>query len=150
MPNIAKILKEEIQRLARKEVKGATANLHRDNVVLKRAVSNLKRRLASMERTNKQLLKYARKHQAEGGEINEGDVDKSRITAKMIRSIRAKLNLSQAELAALLGVSGQSVYQWEHKEGRLTFRGSTRAAIVALRKMNRKEAQKRLEGVKGK
>jgi len=75
------------------------------------------------------------------------DVDKARITAKMIRSIRAKLNLSQAELAALLGVSGQSVYQWEHKEGRLRFHGSTRVAIETLRKMNWKEAQKQLEEV---
>jgi DNA-binding transcriptional regulator YiaG len=68
----------------------------------------------------------------------------------MIRSIRAKLNLSQAEFAALIGVNGQSVYQWEHKEGRLTFRGNTKAAIVALRKLNRKEAQQRLEALRKK
>jgi hypothetical protein len=39
------------------------------------------------------------------------------------------------------------VYQWEHKEGRLSFRGNAKAAIVAIRKLNRKEAQQRLEAL---
>ncbi len=145
MPNIIKALKEEIQRLARKEVKIVTASLHKDNVALKRTAADLKRRIAALERNNRQLLKQAGKHQEEAAQGKSNEVEKARITAKMIRAIRAKLNLSQAELAVLLGVNAQSVYQWEHKEGRLTFRGNTRAAIVALRKMKRKEAHRQLE-----
>ncbi len=145
MPNIIKALKEEIQRLARKEIKTVTAILHKDNVALKRAAADLKRRIAVLERENRQLLKHAGKPREEAAQGTGNEVDKSRITAKMIRAIRAKLNLSQAELAVLLGVNAQSVYQWEHKEGRLTFRGNTRAAIVALRKMKRKEVHHLLE-----
>lgn len=145
MPNIMKALKEEIQRLARKEIKAVTASLHKDNVALKRAAADLKRRIAALERDHRQLLKQVGKRQEEAAQSQDSEVDKARITAKMIRSIRAKLNLSQAELGVLLGVNAQSVYQWEHKEGRLTFRGNTRAAIVALRKMKRKEAHTLLE-----
>jgi len=147
MPNIAKVLKEEIQRLARKEIKVMTGNLYRDNVALKRTIADLKRRLAGLKRDNQRLLKYARKHQEDEVKVKDEEVVKARITAKMIRAICAKLNLSQAEFAALIGVNAQSVYQWEHKEGRLTFRGNTRAAIVAIRKLNRKEAHQQLEKI---
>jgi DNA-binding transcriptional regulator YiaG len=150
MPNIAKVLKDEMQRLARKEVKAALAKLQKDNAVLKRVAADHKRRLLTLERGNRRLLKYASKNQDEAVNVKDEEIGKARVTAKMIRSIRAKLNLSQAEFAALIGVNGQSVYQWEHKEGRLTFRGNTKAAIVALRKLNRKEAQQRLEALRKK
>ena len=61
----------------------------------------------------------------------------------MIRGTRAKLDLSQADFADLVGVNKQSVYQWEHKEGRLSFRGDAKAAIVAVRKLDRGEARQR-------
>jgi DNA-binding transcriptional regulator YiaG len=150
MPNIAKVLKDEMQRLARKEVKAALAKLQKDNATLKRVAADHKRRLLTLERANRRLLKYASKNQDEAVNVKDEEIGKARVTAKMIRSIRAKLNLSQAEFAALIGVNGQSVYQWEHKEGRLTFRGNTKAAIVALRKLNRKEAQQRLEALRKK
>ena len=147
MPNIAIVLKDEMQRLARKEIKAALSRLHKDNVALKRTAADHKRRLATLERGNRKLLKYASKNQAEAVEVKDQEIDRARITAKMIRSIRAKLNLSQTEFAALIGVNGQSVYQWEHKEGRLTFRGNTKAMIVGLRKLNRIEAHQNLEAL---
>ena len=80
--------------------------------------------------------------------VTEDEVGKARIKAKMIRATRAKLGLSQADLAALLGVNGQTVYQWEHKEGRLNFRGNAKTAIVAVRKLERQEAQEKLAALK--
>lgn len=106
-----------------------------------------KRRLVILERDNRRLMKDAQKHQNVDIQPEEQEIDKARITSKMIRAIRAKLNLSQAEFAALAGVNAQSVYQWEHKEGRLSFRGNTKAVIVALRKMNRKTARQKIEAL---
>ena len=68
----------------------------------------------------------------------------------MIRSIRARLKLSQADFAALVNVSPQSVLQWEHKEGRLAFLGQTKAAIIEVRKMKVREAKRRLQEIKQK
>lgn len=147
MPNITKVFQEEMQRLARKEIKAALSRLNKDNAALKKVAIDHKRRLAILERDNRRLLKDTQKGQKEDVQPGEQEIDKARITAKMIRAIRAKLNLSQAEFAALIGVNAQSVYQWEHKEGRLSFRGNTKAVIVAIRKMNRKTARQKLEAL---
>ena len=142
MPNIAQVLKEEIQRLAKKEVKTATTPLHKTTASLRRSVADLKRRLAIVERENKHLLKQAKKSM---GTITDDEVEEARITAKMIKSMRSRLGLSQAKLALLLDVNSQSVYAWEGKRGRLSFRGDTKARIVAVRKLSKSEAQERLE-----
>jgi len=144
MSDIAKVIKEEIRRLARKEARAATAGLRKDSAALKRAVADHKRRIAKLERDNRGLVIEANRRRKEAVQVTDDEVESARITAKMIRAIRAKLGLSQAQLAQLLGVNSQTVYQWEHKQGRLSFRGNAKAAIVEVRKLDRKEAQKRL------
>jgi transcriptional regulator with XRE-family HTH domain len=54
-----------------------------------------------------------------------------------------RLGLSAADLARLLGVSMQSVYNWEHKKA--TPRKEQVAAIAALRSVGKKEARQRLD-----
>ena len=150
MPDIGRVLKEEIQRLARKEVKAATVALRKDNALLKRVAADHKRRIAKLERENRSLLTDAMKRRRESLEVTGKEIDEARITAKMIRAMRSKLGLSQVELAKLLDVNSQTVYQWEHKEGRLSFRGNAKAALIAIRKLNRQEAQQRLEALSAK
>jgi DNA-binding transcriptional regulator YiaG len=140
MPDIAKVLREEIQRLARKEVKAAISPLKKDNANLKRTVADHKRRLAQLERDAKQLLAQAKKSQDSVTKTSGDEVEKARITAKMIKSIRNRLGLSQAKLAKILGVATNTVLLWEQKEGRLTFRNpDTKSAIVGLREMTKAE-----------
>ena len=50
---------------------------------------------------------------------------------------------SAADFATLLGVSGQSVYKWEHGEARP--RARQLEAIAALRGIGKREAAARLE-----
>lgn len=145
MPDIAGVLKEEIQRLARKEAKAATTNLRRDNVTLKRTVAEHKRRLAALERDNRRLLSRINKRQQKSLRTGGEEVEKARITAKMIRSIRERFGLSQSDLAGLLAVSANTVCQWEHREGSLTFRGGTKAAIITLRRERVRDLRMRLE-----
>lgn len=144
MPNIAKILKDEIQRLAKREIKVATDSLRKDNAALKRTVADLKRRLAKLESGNKRQPTNAEADSPKVAVV-ESDEVKAKITGKMIRSIRSRLGLSQADFAKLVGVSGQTVLQWEHKDGRLDFRGNGKAAIVGIRNIGKREAKKRLE-----
>jgi len=47
-------------------------------------------------------------------------------------------------LAKLLGVTGQTVYLWEQKDGRLQLRSNAKAALFALRGIGRREAKARL------
>ncbi len=145
MPDIAKAFKEEIQRLARKEIKAAVGGLRKDSAALKRAVADHKRRLARLERENRRLSTDFEKRRKESVKVTDTEVERARITGKIIRAIRSKLGLSQAELAQLLAVNPQTVYQWEHKEGRLAFRGNAKAAVVEVRKLTKQEARQRLE-----
>ena len=149
MPNIAKVLKDEFARLAKKEMKALVTSLKKDVVALKRAAADQKRRLVKVERDNGQLLRLVEKAKEKSVQVSNEEVKSARITAKMIRSIRRRLGLSQAEFAQLVGVGSVSVFQWEHKAGRLTFRGNSKANIVAVRKMNKTEARKKLDQMQG-
>ena len=55
MPNIAKVLKEEISRIARKEARAAVAPVRKPSVRLRRDVAGLKKRMAVMEQGMRRL-----------------------------------------------------------------------------------------------
>ena len=63
-------------------------------------------------------------------------------TPQTLRRIRAKLGVTQAELAKLVGVSGNAAWQWE--AGRATPRGRKIKAIQDLTKIGKREARRRL------
>ena len=149
MPNLAKVLKDEIQRLARKETKAAIATLRKDNTTVKRTIADHKRRIAALERENRRLLSYMRKTRGGSVKASDDEIEKARITARMILGIRNKFGLSQGELALLLDVNPQTVYQWEHREGRLSFRGDAKARIIKIRKLDGAEVASRLDTLKG-
>jgi DNA-binding transcriptional regulator YiaG len=76
------------------------------------------------------------------------ELEKARITGKVIRSARKRLGLSQVDFATLLGVTPVTVWLWERRDGRIRVRGESRSAIVAARKMKKLEAAKRVEELK--
>ena len=146
MPNIATVIKEETIRIARKEIKAALTPLKKQNADLKRTNADLKRRISQLEQDCKKLLNNAGKQQKETEVASSDDDDKARITAKMVKSIRERLGLSPGDFGKLVGVSRLTVYQWEKKQGRLNFRGDSKARIVEVRGMKKAEAVKKLEG----
>lgn len=146
MPDIGKVLKDEIRRLARKELRAATGALVDENRALKRSVSDLKKRVAQLERANSRISKHVSATQAKETQgAAEEAAPRARISSRTIVALREKLGLTQAEFGALVGVSGQSVYQWERKGGRLRLRHATRAAVLEAKQMGRREAHRRLE-----
>ncbi|MBI2433048.1 MAG: helix-turn-helix domain-containing protein [Candidatus Hydrogenedentes bacterium] len=147
MPNFVKLFQDEVRRLARKESKGELGRLRKENLELRKALSNLKRKTASVE---KQLSALARSAGAAAGSLAESEEEpaageRARISANTIRTLRQKLGLTQAEFAKLLGVSGQSVYQWERQDGRLKLRRATRRAVVEAKGMGVRQARARLQ-----
>ena len=145
MPNIATVLKEEIVRLARKEVRRqthalrkASAEYRKDIAEMKRRVSDLQRKVTPLER---QVLKNVPAQPA------EADAEHVRFTAKGLRSQRRRLGLSAANYGKLIGVTGQTIYSWEQEASRP--RKQQFARIAALRHMGKREAQNRLEQLAG-
>jgi DNA-binding transcriptional regulator YiaG len=141
MPNVAAILKEEIGRVARKEIrsetgtmKNATTQFRRDIAALKRQVADQEKRLAVLE-----TLVLKKTPIAEPADIEDKHV---RFSPKGLPKLRKRLGLSAADLAALTEVSTQSVYNWER--GKTRPRKEQLAVIAALRGMGKKEVKARL------
>ncbi|MBC5781601.1 helix-turn-helix domain-containing protein [Ramlibacter sp. USB13] len=144
MPNIAALLKDEIARIARKEVRAQTEDVRKASAQYRSHIASLRRRIDDLERELKRVRKGSGRAVPESAEDGEGDGGKQlRFSATRLAAQRRKLGLSAADFAALLGVSGQSVYKWEHGESRP--RAKQLEAIAALRKIGKREAAARLE-----
>jgi DNA-binding transcriptional regulator YiaG len=149
MPNIAVVLKGEIARIARKEVRAETQEFKKASAQYRAHIAALRRRIDTLERQLKRVSKSGGRAQAEAP-AGEEDGERSgslRFSAKRFAAQRAKLGLSAAEFASLLGVSAQSVYKWEY--GKARPRAKQLEAIAALRGIGKREATKRLEALQG-
>lgn len=110
MPNIASVLKLEISRVARKEVRAETENLKKAVATYRGEIAALKRRAKQLEDQVRQLGKGTPKG-ATAPEAQTGE--KLRFSAKALATQRRRLQLSADQLSLLIGVSGQSIYNWE-------------------------------------
>ena len=70
-----------------------------------------------------------------------------RHSARSVQAQRKRLKLSAADFGKLVGVSGLTVYSWEH--GRRRPRKEKLAALVVVRQMGRREALAKLDAIKG-
>lgn len=148
MPNIAAVLKDEISRIARKEVRAQTEDFKKSSAQYRAHIAALRRRVDELEKQLKRVGKTAGRASVQAPqEDDESAGTRRRFSATRLAAQRRKLGLSAADFAALLGVSGQSVYKWEHGESRP--RARQLEAIAALRGIGKREAQERLEKLQG-
>jgi DNA-binding transcriptional regulator YiaG len=145
MSNVAKVLKEEISRISKREAKSATEAIGKSNVWLRKTVAEFKKRLLSLEKENKRLTGIIRNYDVSQPEkIDAEEGKKARFTSRGIRALRKKLRLSQADFGKLLGTTPCAVYLWEKKIGALNLRDKTKAAILSIRGLGAREAKEKL------
>lgn len=135
MPNVASLLKDEILRLARKEIRTETAGLKKASAQYRTEIAALKRRIADLEKQQVQVRKQAVKSNPEMAPEANAAV---RFSAKGLAKHRLRLGLSAADFGTLLGVSAQSVYNWE--AGKTRPREEQLMAIAALRGLGKRKA----------
>ena len=142
MSNVASVLKEEITRVARKEIRRETSSIKKSSTTYRSEIAALKRRVLELER---QLRRSGRGGQtSEAPAVNEGSSPPgTRFSAKSMASQRRRLGLTAAECGLLIGASAQSVYNWE--EGKARPRAQHLPAIFALRNLGRRQANDILE-----
>ena len=116
MPNIASLLKSEIGRVARKEVKAETASLKKATTRYRSEIASLKRQVAEMQRALKKFVRGGTSQAANSPDSESGV--KHRFSPKRLAGQRKRLDLSAEGLGLLIGVSGQSIYQWEQGKSR--------------------------------
>lgn len=147
MPNIGSLLREEISRLARKELRTQVETLRKASTQYRHTIAALRRQVSTLERQVASLEKKAGNAPAAQSSTGNGDAQQVRFVAKGLRSQRERLGLSAADYGKLVGVSAQSVYNWEHETARP--RGKQLAMIAALRGVGKRQALARLEQLNG-
>jgi len=136
MPNIASLLKAEISRVARKQIRSETLALKKVISAYRSEIAALKRRALALEQALRQVGRPSR---SSGRPVEHESPEKApRFSAKGLASHRRRLGLSALEVGLLVGASGQSVYLWE--SGKARPRASHLAAIAALRSLGKKQA----------
>jgi len=141
MPNLAKILKDETARIARKEVRTETSTTRKASAQYRRDIADLKRKVAALEKEISFLRKQERKRATRKppAELAEN----ARFSPRWVKANREKLGLSAAQYGELVGVHAMTIYNWEH--GKSKPRKEQLASLVAVRKLGRREAIRRLE-----
>jgi len=145
MADVARALKEEIRRLAKKEIKAETG-------ATKQAVAQYRREIASLKRqVRKQEKKIAfledRERKRLGAPEATGVAEGARFSARSVKAQRERLGLSAADYAKLIGVSPLTIYNWE--KGKTRPRQEQLAALVDVRGIGKREARRRLDLLEG-
>ena len=145
MPNVATVLRDEISRLARREIRQQIDPLKKTTTELRRTVSKLKTEVAELKRSLR-FLEHQEKRRLEA----PPDVETARsirFSPKWVKADRKRLGLSARDYALLVGVSGLTIYNWEN--GKSKPNAERLAAWAEVRSLGKREAQRRLELLSG-
>lgn len=147
MPNIASILKAEISRVARKEVRAEIEILKKTSVAHRASIADLRRQVSALEKELRKVAKGAARQAPAAASAGSDDADaagpKRRFSANRLATHRAKLGLSAAIYGQLVGVSGQTIYHWE--QGKARPRAAQLERLATVRELGAREIAERLE-----
>ena len=142
MGTIDEAVRSAVVRTVQRELRSTLGPVSKEVRDLQKSVAQLEQAVASLKHSARQAPA------AVGGplpkiEVTDEEVRRARMSPELIKKLRARLGITQAELAALVGVTGPAVAQWEG--GSSEPRGENRAIIVGLRQLGRRDVQVLLE-----
>lgn len=139
MPNIASLLKTEIVRLARKEIRLELESLKKMSASQRSDIAALKKEVRTLRADLKRSSEA--RPQPTAASAEEGTTFRFRPAS--MKAHRLKLGLSAKDYGLLLEASALSVYKWE--DGKVKPRDTALAKIAAVRGLQKREAKRRLE-----
>ncbi len=142
MAKFESIIKSEIVRLAKREVRKIAVPLKREFRLMRGTLSQLRKAVLSLQRITSAQQKEIEKRRVPL-EAEPEEVKAARFSPRLIRSLRRRLRITQKELALLTGVTVGAVHQWE--SGQFKPAPQKRAIMVGLRRLGRREVRKLLE-----
>ena len=141
MSKVESIIKSEIIRLAKGEMRKISIPLGRDVRLMKNTVSQVRKSVLALERfaahQQKELSKREIRLEAPPEEIKQ-----SRFSPRLLQSLRKRLGITQKELAILAGVTVGAAHLWE--TGKFRPKNNKMGVLVALRKLNRRQVRELL------
>ena len=149
MTDIGSALKEQISRLAKKELTAIAGPLLKGIGALKAELEKVEKAIGGLGATRgRRGRKKGRVGRPRATKGVSTEAAKARFSPQRIRAMRKKLGLSQKAMAELAGVSIAAVQSWE--QGRSKPTGRNREALVEIRKMGKKEVKAKLPATKTK
>src|SRR4030067_3598446 len=139
MGKVESIIKSEIIRLAKGEMRKISIPLGRDVRLMKNTVSQVRKSVLALEPFAAHQQKELSKREIRL-EATPEEVKKSRLSPRLIKNLRKHLGITQKELAILTGVTVGAAHQWEI--GKFNPKPEKKAALVALRKLGRGDVKK--------
>jgi DNA-binding transcriptional regulator YiaG len=147
MTTLAIALKDEIRRLARKEIRAQTGKTTRTVAQYRRQIAALKRQVREQDRKIASLHKLEQKR-SDAPQDSTSLNGSTRFSARSVRAQRRRAGLSAADYAQLVGVSPLTIYNWEHGKSRP--RNGQFESLVALRGIGKRAAKAKLGLMNGK
>jgi DNA-binding transcriptional regulator YiaG len=125
-------------RLAKREIRSQTSSTKQAVVQFRRDIAGLKRRLREQAKEIAFLKAQERKRLGQPPTRVQEPSESMRFSPRSVRAQRHRLRLSAADYGKLVGVSGLTIYHWEHGKSRP--QKERLAALVAIRGLGRREA----------
>ena len=131
-----------ITALGLSEAKTLVEPLRKANAQYRRDIAQLKREFQAMKREVAYLRSQEQKRLSKPVPVSQSKG--IRFSPEWLIAHRDRLELSAADYADLVGVSAQTIYNWEH--GNSKPRREQLAALAVTRGIGKREALRRLEG----
>ncbi|MGH8083303.1 MAG: helix-turn-helix domain-containing protein [Lysobacter sp.] len=136
-------MKDEITRLARKELKQQVDPLRAQVLAQKKTIAVLKHQLEALQRDVGKVAKGVAKKAPAIPAASSESGKQSRYSGALLRKLRERLGLSRDAFAPLLGASPQAVFNWEQTETRP--RQEFLDKIALIRSLSKAQVQDLLE-----
>ena len=147
MPNIATVLKEEVTRLSRREMKGQVAATKKASAQYRKDIAALKREVAALRKEVGSIRRQMPAKSSTVVPVTSSD-KKLRFVRKGLAAQRKRLGLSAEGYGKLANVSAQTVYNWE--TGHSLPRAHHLGVIAGIRALNKKQAAEMVAKLSGK
>jgi len=144
---IQEVFRSVIQRLARREIRAVVRPMRQELRAIRRRLSGLPKAVGELSRN---VATFVRERDAQRAQLQSSgeEVQAARFSPRLIKKLRARLKLTQSQVGGLVGASVAAVRAWE--AGRSRPQGPRRAALVALRKLGRRDVVRLLAAKAGK
>ncbi len=144
MSSVAAVIRNEIVRLARRQVRAEVEPLKKQRVQQRQTIASLREEVASLRRELSALRTLAAKQGAgaAAAAVETAAEKPRRFSPTRLRQMRERLGLSRREIGLLIGTTEQSLYNWESGSARP--RPQMIAALAQVREGGKRAALKRL------